>query len=60
MVANHRTRGLKAAGLVPKLDEPALGAGREGPVGCESERDRLVGAERMMRLPDLTGRGVED
>ena len=50
-------RGLKAAGLVPQLDYPALGAGREGPVRCESERDRLVGAERMMRLPDLTGHG---
>jgi hypothetical protein len=51
---------LIAADRVPQLDDPAPGAGGEGPVGGERQRDRLIGAERAKRLPDLTGGGVKD
>src|SRR5262249_4359632 len=56
----HRARDLIAVERVPQLDDPAPGAGREGPVGGERQRERLVDAEQVKCLPDLAGRGVEE
>ena len=56
----YGARELIAVDRVPDLDDPAQGAGHECSVGRERQRHGAVFPERMKRLADLIGRGVED